>query len=67
MESAVELDSHTDSPDVGKVARIIRRTGKHVSMSGFTDKIGKPIRVPVVGASVLFKCDRMGLRYLMVI
>ena len=67
LVSAIELDSHADSPVAGKVARVINRTGKTVTVSGFTDKLGKPIRVPVVDAAVLYVCDRTGKEYIMIL
>ena len=67
QSSAIELDSHADSPVVGNCARIIERTGKFVSVSGFTDKLGKPMRVQVVHACVLYECDQPGKKYLMMI
>ena len=38
-----ELDSHADSPVVGKHCYILRSTGRKVNVSGFSDKLGKPI------------------------
>ena len=45
LNSTSELDSHADSVVVGRMARILERTGKMVSVSGFTDKLGKPLIV----------------------
>ena len=67
VDSAIELDSHADSPVVGKVARIIKRHDKSLFVSGFTDKLGKPLRVPIVDASVVYECNRTGMKYVIVI
>ena len=45
--SATELDSHADSPVVGKYAKFFELTGKAVNVSGFISNLGKPLRVPV--------------------
>ena len=65
--SAIELDSHADSPVVGKHARILRRTGRRVKVSGFTDQLGDPIPVDVVDAAMIYDCEYTGASYIMVI
>ena len=49
-----ELNSHTDSPVVGRNARIIWHTGKKVNVSGFTDELGDCINIPVVHAAISY-------------
>ena len=49
-----ELDSHADSPVVGKYARIIWRTEKKVNVSGFTDELGDCVNIPVVHAAISY-------------
>ena len=51
---ASELDSHADSPVVGKYAWILEDTGRRASVTGFTSDIGKPMSVPVVNAAVVY-------------
>ena len=63
----LEMDSHADSPVVGKQARILEYTGKKVSVSGFTDAIGKPMLVDVVNALVAYDCDQSEKSYLLLI
>ena len=46
----LEMDSHADSPVVGNQAHILEYTGRKVSVSGFTDALGKPMLVEVVHA-----------------
>ena len=58
--SVLELDSHADSPIVGRKAFLIRRTGKRVNLYGFTDRLGKPIPVDVVDTAVLYDCEYTG-------
>ena len=63
----LEMDSHADSPVVGKQARILEYTGKKVSVSGFTDAIGKPMLVDVINTLVAYDCDQSGKTYLLLI
>ena len=65
--SAIELDSHADSPVVGMHASIIRMTGKQVKVSGFTDRLGSAIPVDVVDAAVVYDCEYTGKSYTMII
>ena len=65
--SAIELDSHADSPVVGKNSFILRRTGKQVNVSGFTDRLGSAIPVDVVDAAVAYDCNYTGNTYIMII
>ena len=52
---------------VGRVARILERTGKMVSVSGFTDKLGKPLEVEVVHAAVMYDCQDSSKNYVCII
>ena len=54
--STTELDSHADSPVVGKYCKILELTGKTVKVSGFTSDLGQPLEVPVVNAAVAYDC-----------
>ena len=63
----LELGSHIDSPVVGRMARISEKTGRTASVSGFTDRIGKPIKVEVVTAALVYDCERTGKSYLLII
>ena len=65
--AAVELDSHADSAVVGKTSRILERTGRRASVSGFTDSLGKAISVEIVHACVIYDCDKSGRSYLLII
>ena len=65
--SALELDSHTDSPVVDKHAKIIRHTRQEVKVSGFTDELGDALPVKVVDAAVVYECEFTGSLYAMVI
>ena len=58
--SALELDSHANSPVVGKYARILENTDRLVSVSGFSDAIGKPITLQVVNAPLAYDCEYSG-------
>ena len=65
--TATELDSHADSPVVGKYAKIIEDTGREVTVSGFTSALGKPLTVPVVNAAVAYDCEVSGETRILVI
>ena len=56
-ESSTELDSHADSPVVGKNVYILCSTGRKISVKGFTDQLGAPILVPVVDATIIYDCE----------
>ena len=58
--TATELDSHADSPVVGKYAWILEDTGQRATVSGFTSNLGKPLTVPVVNAAVAYDCEFSG-------
>ena len=63
----LELDSHADSPVVGNGAHVLEHTGKKVSVSGFTDELGKPMLVDVVHAVITYDCAQTGMSYPMLI
>ena len=65
--TATELDSHADSPVVGKNVVILESLNKSVTVSGFSSEIGKPIRVKVVNAAVAYDCDITGETHIMVL
>ena len=65
--SAIELDSHADSPVVGRHAHVIRYTGNEVNVSGFSDELGKPLTAEIVDAALCYDCEYTGETYLMII
>ena len=65
--SKIELDSHADLPVAGSNARILERTGRTVSVYGFTDELCKPLLVEVVHSAVVFDCPTTGNSYVMVL
>ena len=65
--SALELDSHADLSVVGKHARILERSNKRVSVSGFSDAIGKPLTLEVVNAALAHDCEYTGQSYILII
>jgi hypothetical protein len=67
IEARAELDSHADSPVVGIQAHVINYTGSHVTVSGFTDSLGKKKAVPIVDAVVAYDCDMTGDTHLLVL
>ena len=65
--AATELDSHADSPVVGKYCKVLESTGRRATVSGFTTDLGKPMSVPVVNAAVAYDCEYTGKTYIMTI
>ena len=65
--TATELDSHADSPVVGRYSRILEYTGRKASVAGFTKDLGKPMTVPVVNAAVAYDCEVSGETRILVI
>ena len=63
----LELDSHADSPVLGKSAVIIKKTDRRVSVRGFADEIGRPISVPVVDGVLAYDCEFTGETVLLII
>ena len=58
--TATELDSHADSPVVGKYVWILEDTGRRATVTGFASDLGKPMSVPVVNAAVAYDCELTG-------
>ena len=65
--SATELDSHADSPVVGRYCTILEDTGRKARVSGFTSDLGKPLVVKVVNAAVAYDCEHTGETYILVL
>ena len=65
--TATELDSHADSPVVGKYARILESSHRTAMVSGFTTELGKPLRVPIVNAAIAYEDEYTGKVYTLVI
>ncbi len=66
-ESRTELDSHADSPVVGRNSYLLFKTGKTVNVKGFTKTLGSIKSIPVVHAAVLYTDEVTGLEYILVI
>ena len=67
LTTSIKLDSHADSAVVTRSAYILEMTGNYVSVSGFTDKLGKTLKVKVVHACVAYDCDKTGKTFILVI
>jgi hypothetical protein len=60
-ECRLERYSHADSPVVGIHAKVLAHTGKHVSVSDFTDSLEKKKAVPIMDALIAFEdCEFTG-------
>ena len=64
--SRTDMDSHADSPVVGKNSYIIETQGKKVTVNGFTKSLGSKT-VPVVDAAVAYDCEFTGKVYILII
>jgi len=67
VESAIELDSHADSPVAGSFCHILEKHNRQLYISGFTDDLGKPILVDVINAAVTYDCMMTGNSYIMIL
>ena len=65
--SSIELDSHSKSSVVARHFRIIHMVGSISSASGFTNDLGKPIKVEVVHSDLDYDYEYTGGIYLMII
>ena len=65
--TATELDSHADSPVLGRYSRILEETGQTVKVSGFTSELGEALEVPIANAAVAYDCDLTGETHILVI
>ena len=65
--SAIELDSHADSPVEGRFAKVLEDTGRKVQVSGFTSELAKPVSVPTVHPVVAYDCEYTGKTHILVI
>ena len=61
------MDSHADSPVLGRGATVVRKTGRTVSVRGFSDELGQPISVPVVDGVITYECEYTGKVILLVV
>ena len=60
------MDSHADSPVVGKNAYIISTQDRKITVNGFTNSLGSKT-VPVVDAAVAYDCEFTGKVYILII
>jgi len=63
LSSCIDTQIHSW---LGDWQRLLKK-GKYVSISGFTNKISKPILVPVVDAEVSYICNKSGKIMIMII
>ena len=61
-----ELDSHADSPVVGKHCMVIETLDRTVDVRGFTSSLGT-CTVPVVNAALLYTCEYSGEKFIFLI
>lgn len=67
ITTATELDSHADSPVLGRHGYILENTGKFTTVQGFTSELGQPMRVPVVHGAVAYDDEYTGETHILVI
>ena len=63
--SRTELDSHADSPVVGRNAYILEYTAHTVNVHGFAEDLGNLQAIPVVHAIVAYDCPLTAHTYLL--
>lgn len=66
-ECRTELDSHADSPVLGKHASILFQTDKTISVAPFSDSLGILPEVPVAHGAVAYDCPYSGQTFILVI
>ena len=59
-----DLDSHADSPVIGRNALILHYTGQTVNVLPFASELGSCNDVPVVQAAVAYDCPYTGQTYI---
>ena len=52
---------------VGRIAYIVVKTGKRVSLSGLTDKLRKPLLVEIVDVALMYDCEKTWNSYLLIL
>ena len=62
-----ELDSHADSPVVGKNCKILHYTGQQVNVAGFSDTLGECKSIPVVNCALAYDCTITQQTYILLI
>ena len=63
----LELDSHADSPVLGKTAVIIHKTGITISVNGFSDELGRALSVPVIYGAITYDAESSGETHILVL
>ena len=53
-EGRTELDSHADSPVVGRNSLIMADSGQTANVTGFTKDLGKCLSIPIVTAAIAY-------------
>ena len=64
---AIESDSHTDSPVIGRNAVILEVSNRTVMVSGFTTESGSPMNVPIVTSVVMYDYEYTGPSYVLIV
>ena len=67
IQARTELDSHADSPVVGRNAIVLEDTGKTANVTGFTKDLGKCMSVPIVTAAVAYDNEYTGQTSVLII
>ena len=59
-ETKTELESHSESPLVGRHDRITSQTGKTASITGFIKTFETCSTIPIINADTVYDCESMG-------
>ena len=62
--SRTELDSHADSPVVGRNSLIISDSGQTANVTGFMKDLGKCLLIPIVTAAVAYSDEYIQIIHL---
>ena len=65
--SRTDLDSHADSPVVGRNVMILSYSGKTANVTGFTSDLGRCESVPIVKAAVAYDDEYSGETSILII
>ena len=66
-EGRTELDSHADSPVVGRNVIVLSDSGQRANVTGFTEDLDKCMSVPIVTAAVAYTDEYTGLTSIIII
>ena len=67
IEGRTELDSHADSPVVGRNVIILSDSGQTANVTGFTKDLGRCMSIPIVRAAVAYSDEYTNMTSIIII